>query len=314
MSGGEPVSVQRGDGPGLPVDSSVLPWLIPSVLASVWWVRELSYQWASLPEYQFGWIVLMLTAYLAWERFPSRPKWDAPAPFWMCLAMTLLSMPLVGISELYRNAVARVPACAFALSIGCGLFVSANILLVCGPRTFRHFLFPLLFFFVAVPVPKTVWNPLVFGLQHMVTFVDVECLRLAGIPAEQYGSVIQLPNCQVGVNEACSGIRSLQSSIMAALFVGDLTLRSNGWKTFFLFAGVALAIFGNFFRSLYLAYSAYQGGPEQLKKVHDTAGWSVLAFTAVGLVILSILVTRLEAAAVNYRKRLEAREGNLKAA
>jgi exosortase/archaeosortase family protein len=59
---------------------------------------------------------------------------------------------------------------------------------------------------------------------------------------------------------------------------------------------------GNFFRSLFLAYSAYLGGPDQLKKVHDTAGWSVLAFTAIGLVLLSLMITRFERLAENYRK------------
>lgn len=290
---------------GWSLDTSCLPWLIPAGATAIWWVNDLSFQWATLVEYQFGWIVLMLTIYLVWERWPTRPRRDLPAAFWKCLLLTLCALPLVGISVLYKNAMARIPATAFTLSIGCGLFLSANILLVCGRKTFRHFLFPLLFFFVAVPLPKTIWNPIVFGLQQFVTWADVESLRLAGIAAEQQGSVINLPNCQVGVNEACSGVRSLQSSVMAALFVGDLTLRSNSWRVLFFVAGVALAILGNFCRSLFLAYSAYQGGPEQLKKVHDTAGWSVLLFTAVGLVILSFLVTRLEAKALQYKEKLE---------
>lgn len=245
----------------------------------------------------------MLTAYLAWERWPTRPREDVPMPFWICLVLSLAAMPLVASAELYKNAIARVPATAFILSLGCGLFLAANLLLVCGRRTFRHFLFPFLFFFVAVPLPKTIWNPIVFGLQQFVTWIDVESLRLMGIAADQQGSVISLANCQVGVDEACSGVRSLQSSIMAALFVGDLTLKSNTWKVIFFGAGVSLAVVGNYLRSLYLAYSAHIGGPEQLHKVHDTAGWSVLAFTAVGLIIISMIITRLERLSETYKQR-----------
>ncbi len=288
---------------GLRLDSKCLPWLIPAGMVVLWWVNDLSFQWASLVEYQFGWIVVMLTAYLAWERWPTRPKVDVPAPLWVCLLLAFVGMPLVASAELYKNAVARVPATAFILSLGCGLFLAANLLLVCGRRTFRHFIFPFLFFFVAVPLPKTIWNPIVFGLQQFVTWIDVESLRLMGIAADQSGSVITLANCRVGVDEACSGVRSLQSSIMAALFVGDLTLKSNGWKVVFFGAGVSLAVVGNYLRSLYLAYSAHIGGPEQLHKVHDTAGWSVLAFTAVGLILVSMFITRLERYSEAYKQK-----------
>ena len=90
---------------------------------------------------------------------------------------------------------------------------------------------------------------------------------------------------------------------MAALFVGDLTLKSNGWKVVFFGAGVSLAVVGNYLRSLYLAYSAHIGGPEQLHKVHDTAGWSVLAFTAVGLILVSMFITRLERYSEAYKQK-----------
>ena len=106
-----------------------------------------------------------------------------------------------------------------------------------------------------------------------------------GIPAVQHANVIQLPNCTVGVDEACSGIRSLQSSIMAALFIGHLTLTKSATKILFLVLGVGLALSGNLLRSLYLAITAHRHGIEALEKAHDTAGWTVLAFTAVGLVV-----------------------------
>ena len=64
-----------------------LLWLSPLLLVCGWWVRDLSYQWASLVEYQFGWIVVMLAAYLIWERWPTRPPQDEPASFGLSLGM-----------------------------------------------------------------------------------------------------------------------------------------------------------------------------------------------------------------------------------
>jgi exosortase len=300
-------------GDGLLLDSGVLPYLIPAALVVGWWLYDLSFQWASLVEYRFGWIVVMLTAYLAWERWPNRPKHGTASSVWLCAAIAVSAFPIVLISELYKNAIARVPATSFCLSIGCWMFLSANLLLVCGWRTLKHFLFPLLFFFVAVPLPKSIWNPVVLGLQHFVTGVDVELLKLGGVAASQQATVIKLPNTMVGVDEACSGVRSLQSSIMAALFVGDLTLRRVTWKVIFFIAGILLAIAGNITRSMYLALTAYWDGPDALNRVHDAAGWSVLIFTAVGLIVLSLMVTKLEEFSARRVAELNARAHELNA-
>lgn len=259
-----------------------------------WWTLDLSYMWRSLVDYQFGWIVLMLAGYLILERWPTRPREDQAAPFGRCLILAGLGFGFVLIAELYRIGLSRTPTSSMALSIGCALFVAALLLSLRGPATLRHFLFPLLFFFVAVPIPKILWNPIVFSLQSFVATLNVETLRLIGIPAEQNGHVIQLPNTRVGVNEACSGVRSLQSSIMAALFVGDLMLRRTSWRVSLVVGGVMLAVIGNLGRSLFLSLAAYRGGDAGLNAVHDAAGWSVLGFTAIGVVLLVQVLCRLE--------------------
>jgi exosortase len=103
-----------------------------------------------------------------------------------------------------------------------------------------------------------------------------------------------LPNGSVGVDEACSGIRSLQSTVMATLFIGYLTLKSRGLQLALLLSGIVLAICGNLIRSLYLSLSANAKGVQAIEKVHDTAGWSILLFTALGVVLLSWLLARWE--------------------
>lgn len=280
--------------PAAPPQSGQKLWLVPLAFLAVWWVRDLSNQWSALVEYRFGWIVLMLAAYLAWERWPTRPRQDVPAPLWQGLVWAVPGFLAVVAAELYRVGIARTPSSSWLLSVGLGSFAVGTLLLGFGAKTTRHFLFPLLFFFVAVPIPKLVWNPIVLGLQGLITHLNVEALNLVGIPATQRGNVIQLPTTTVGVDEACSGVRSLQSSIMAALFIGDLVLRRTGWKVFFLVAGVGLAVVGNFCRSFFLSLTAHRGGSNALNAVHDSAGWSVLAFTAVGIGVLAWLVIRLE--------------------
>lgn len=269
------------------------PW-IPGGIIVAWWVWELSHHWAAMVEYQFGWIVVALAAFLAWERVPNQPpRQPGPHPFWTT-ALAMAGFAAVLGAELYRIGLSRSPTQVMLFSLGCAAFLFAQMLVLGGWTWTRHHLFPLLFFFVAVPIPKFFWNPIVFGLQAFVATLNVEALNLMGVPAIQQNHVIQLPNTTVGVDEACSGVRSLQSSIMAALFIGDLTLRRAGWKAFFLLAGVVLAVLGNFGRSLYLSMTAYRGGPDALKAVHDSAGWSVLLFTAAGMAVLGWAMTRME--------------------
>jgi len=259
-----------------------------------WWLYDLQNQWRWLVEYHYGWLAALLAAYLAWERWETRPLDDHPVPRWKSALLVVVGAPLVLVAELYKQAVASTPASSFTLSIGCTLFLLANVLCLRGPSTARHFLFPLLFLFVAVPLPKVIWNPIVLSLQQLIASLNVQTLNLLGIPAVQQASVIRLGNCLVGVDEACSGVRSLQASLMAGLFIGALAVSRRSLRWFLVGAGMLLALFGNYLRSLFLALAAYRGGAEGVTGVHDVAGWGILIFTAAGLAGAAWLAMRWE--------------------
>jgi len=276
---------------------------LPLAVFVGWWIYSLQFQWRAQEEYRFGYLVVVLVAFLVWDRWDSRPKSDAPVATWRAWGWSLLGFPLVLVAELYRYALARSPASATALSLGTLCFIRAAILQQWGPQTLRHFRFPILFALIAVPIPGVLWSPVVFGLKGLVTFVNVELLNLLGIPALQQGSVIQLPNCRVGVDEACSGIRSLQSSLMMALFIGDQSLRQVGLRWLLVGGAVGWAVVGNIGRSLYLSLTAHRHGAEALDAVHDTAGWSVLVVTLVGLGVMAWALARWESAWLQLVKR-----------
>ena len=276
---------------------------LPLAVFVGWWIYSLQFQWRAQEEYRFGYLVVVLVAFLVWDRWDSRPKSDAPVATWRAWGWSLIGFPLVLVAELYRYALARSPASATVLSLGTLCFIRAAILQQWGPQTLRHFRFPILFALIAVPIPGVLWSPVVFGLKGLVTFVNVELLNLLGIPALQQGSVIQLPNCRVGVDEACSGIRSLQSSLMMALFIGDQSLRQAGLRWLLVGGAVGWAVVGNIGRSLYLSLTAHRHGAEALDAVHDTAGWSVLVVTLVGLGVMAWALDRWESTWLQLVKR-----------
>ncbi|MBM3833422.1 MAG: exosortase/archaeosortase family protein [Verrucomicrobia bacterium] len=267
---------------------------LPIIFIVGWWLYDLQFQWRALIEYQYGWIVVLLACYLIWERWSTIPLDDRPVSVWLCSLFVLIGTPFVLVAELYKQAIANTPAASFCLSVGCAFYLLANLLYLHGWKTVRHFLFPFALICLAVPLPGIIWNPVVLGLQRMVTFFNVETLNLLGIPALQQANVIRLPNCVVGVDEACSGVRSLQSSVMAGLFIGNLIFKRVGSQILFLIAGIGLALAGNFLRSFYLTITAHRHGIEALKSFHDTAGWSIFIFSAAGLIVMAWLVNKLE--------------------
>lgn len=176
------------------------------------------------------------------------------------------------------------------------LVIVANLGIVFGWPGIRDFGMAFVFILIAMPMPSAVQGPVVGGLQSLVARFNVELLNLIGIPAQQIGSLIHLPNGTVGIDEACSGVRSLQSTIMAAIFIGYVSLKRNSLRLVLFGAGVILAIVGNIGRSLYLSLMAHWRGMDAIERVHDAAGWSVLAFTAAGVILLSWIIGRAEKA------------------
>lgn len=294
---------QGGDVPRSKGAAGGLSRGLPLAVFVGWWIYSLQFLWRAQEEYRFGFLVVALVAFLVWDRWDSCPKNDVPVSVGRASVWLVVGFPLVLVGELYRHALTRSPASATALSLGTLCFIRASILQQWGPKTLRHFRFPILFALVAVPIPGVFWNPIVVGLKGLVTFVNVELLNLAGIPAVQQGSVIALPNCRVGVDEACSGIRSLQSSLMMALFLGDQALRRVALRWLLVGGAVGWAVVGNIGRSLYLSLTAHRHGTAALDAVHDQAGWSVLVVTLVGLALMAWVLVRWESAWLRLAQR-----------
>ncbi|MBI4326079.1 MAG: exosortase/archaeosortase family protein [Chloroflexi bacterium] len=271
----------------------ILLALLPSWLAMAWLISKAQWFWNNRPDLQFGWVVLMLSAYLIWDAWEQRPlptsRWN-----WASALLGLSGLALLFLVQIYQAAFGMMAASLLALALGVMLLVAANLSYVFGWSGLRHFAFGFGFLLIALPMPTALYNPIVSGLQSKVAAINVEVLNIIGIPAQQVGSLIHLPNGTVGIDEACSGIRSLQSTIMATLFIGYLTLRNKALQIALFVVGMLLAITGNVIRSFFLSYMANEQGLASINTVHDAAGWSILAFTAVGVMILSWFFARLE--------------------
>ena len=67
------------------------------------------------------------------------------------------------------------------------------------------------------PIPPGTYSRLTASLQLWISTQVVHALHLLGVAAYRTGNIIELANTRVGIEEACSGVRSLVSCVFAGL-------------------------------------------------------------------------------------------------
>ncbi|MDD5262743.1 MAG: exosortase/archaeosortase family protein [Methylacidiphilales bacterium] len=248
--------------------------LLPGIYwLTLWW--DIHIDWATNAQYAFGWFVPVAAAGLFLQRWLLRPIPDAPHGTCRALIqagiviLVLLHLPLRFVGE--ANAEWRMLfwvreiQCIF-LSLGC-------LALAGGWRWARHFAFPILFSATAIPWPSGFEGQVVQWLTRLGAAATVEGLFWIGIPAVQLGNTIQVSNGIVGLNTACSGIRSLQVCIMIAFLAGEfwnLRRAQSCWAV--VFGGLA-ALFFNALRMFALTWIEAANGSDAFQRWHDPLGW-----------------------------------------
>lgn len=274
-----------------------LPQWAPFAIVALIWLPALmrfSVEWSINPQYYYGWSVPLLAAYLIYDRWPSRPVPEPPPSFLIpavliaFLALPQLPLRLVGEA----NTDWRLVSWIMGLNaLGIGLTV---LYLQGGWRWLGFFLLPILFLLTAIPWPSGAEKLLIQGLMRVNAELAANIVGIAGIPAVARGNVIEVPTGILGVNEACSGIRSLQSTLMAAAFLAILYRRSVVGLIGLVAFGSVIAFVCNVIRTTFLTYQGAVNGIEAVDKWHDTAGFTILGVVLVFLWLISQWLERAE--------------------
>jgi exosortase len=242
--------------------------------------------WEVNPQYAYGWLVPVLAALLFHRRWALRPAPGAaswrPAKVLLCVvALAFLPTWLV----VQPSPDWRLVTWALALQL-----VGALLLLLYffgGRAWVRHFAFPILFLASAVPWPFYPEWIIVQNLMQAVAATTVEILQWFNIAALQHGNLIEVRTGMLGVDEACSGIRSLQGTLMAALFLGEYYWLRTSRRIWLVIAGVLLALLCNVGRALLIAVVAARDGLEAVGRWHDPAGYTILTLCLVGVAVIA---------------------------
>jgi exosortase len=247
-------------------------------------LRPLALFWSSHPDYAFGWGVPFLAGYLFFERWSDRP--DRQPPAYSGLAVFLILIAWGAALLACRLLEEVVPDWRPGLWVAASLYAAA-VLGWCGlyggRAWLRHFWFPVAFLLLGVPWLYNLEFPVVQGLMRLNADLVADSLLLADIPAEASGNTLQLATGQLGIEEACSGIRSLQAVLMLSLFLGEFYRFPLKARLLLPVLAMLLALAGNYARLLFLAWRGAQGGISSVEEIHDSAGLGVLVFTVFGL-------------------------------
>ncbi len=267
-------------------------WLAVAAFGLLWLevVSRLRLEWSINPQYGYGWTVPFLAAYIFWRRLQHAPAAAEPTttllPWLIAIGGVALLVPVRLVQE--ANPDWRILSWAMAMAaVGASL---AGVYLAGGMRWLRHFAFPILFFLVAVPWPTQFEQMVIQTLMRAVASINVELLNALGISAVQMGNVIEVRSGFVGIDEACTGVRSLQATFMVSLFLGEFYNFSIVRRAILVIVGALLAFFCNLIRTFLLVYIGAEQGAEAIHRWHDPAGHTILMACLLGLWGVSMLM------------------------
>lgn len=268
--------------------------LLAGGLGLLWIIlcRHLSAEWSYNEQYNYGWFVPFFALYLFWLRWEDRPNpsqiSDEGLRTWasaIAISSLLLLLPLRAIEV--ANPDWRPISWLHALIV---VAITLIIIWQIGGRPWLfHFAFPVAFVLTAVPWPSNVEDPIIQGLMPTVASIAAETLSLFGIPAELQGNLIRIGDSVVGVNEACSGVRSLQTSLMIGLLFGELKRLSILRRGALVICAIAVAFVANCGRAFFLVWIAATRGVEQVQHWHDLAGYAIVVLVFAGCLGLTKL-------------------------
>ncbi len=261
-----------------------LLWLSGLALVGITlgWIAWLGPEWCANPDLTHGLFTLPAVVALIVEARGGPQRYHSGGRLWLTITsitglLALLALSATGVSVAALTAQSALSlwlgTVALCLTLAAVWFVAAHRAVRLLPLNFCAGAI-LLLVFLSAPLPPGTQMRLTLELQLWVTELVVRSLDFAGLAAHRMGAVIELPNGQVGVDEACSGVRSLISCVYAAVFLAAVFPR--GWfaRMILLATAVPGALALNFTRSFILTLLAVEG--YDLDRWHDLTGYSIL--------------------------------------
>jgi len=271
----------------LPKQEKFLLSLALLFAATLYWtvLPKLVHDWWDDPNFSHGFLVPPFSAWLIRERRAELRAFASRGSLLPGIFLVLIGVAMLVVGK----------ACGEYFTMRSSLvFVTGGIFwIVFGGEGFRLCLFPLAFLFFMVPIPYILYDAIAFPLKMLASWFGEHSLTLVGVPVFREGNIIVLPNLQLEVADACSGIRSLVSLMALATVVAYLFGLG-------ILLGMVLLIFcfpvsvgTNSLRIFMTGIISNGYGSEYAKGFfHDISGWLVSLLGMASMVVLGLILRK----------------------
>jgi exosortase len=271
-------------------------WVLAVTGLWVWCFWVLRAEWQVNEQYQYGFAVPFAAAYLFWNRLrtlpPAADRQMPRAPTGLpAIFAVAAGYLLFFFAELLHEQDPSWRLVDWTMMAAVSWLTLVWFWFVGGFQLVRALAPPVAFAWLALPWPSSVEMSVTLDLMQWVTTATVHCLNLTGVAALQHANVIELSRGLVGVDTACSGVQSFQSSLMVALFLGEALRLTVFKRAALVAAGWAIALGGNFARVFVLARAMQSGGEKSLDAWHDPMGMMATVATFLAIALLARLLS-----------------------
>lgn len=263
-------------------------------------ISQLRFHWGNESYYNFGWFVPFL-ALILWLRnidsLTVQPSANWKPQFFIALSFALLALPFHALAEVnpfWRPPLWLQGICASGFTLAC-------VHKIYGKQGVKVTIFPLFFLITMIPWPYRIELWAVQSLTDIVVTLAMHGLHFWGYPVELSGKTLVLGTQQIGVNEACSGIRSLQALFMVTLFLGSLFGQGALRRVLAVAILPFIVIVVNAGRAIFLSVQVIVNGYDAYDAWHDPAGY--IAF-GISMLLIYLCIELLNVGSKSNREEL----------
>jgi exosortase len=249
-------------------------------------LEELAEEWSQDPQYSHGYLVPVVAVALVWFRrrqFAAQPMQPSLWGIALLLLGTGIRLASAYLYYFWPDRISILPVVA-------GVCVAVG-----GWRALRWAWPSIVFLVFMMPLPSSLQGLLTDPLQHVATESATYLLQTLGLPAQAEGNVILLSEVDLGVVEACNGLRMMVTFFAVAAAV-VLLLQPEWWQALvILISAIPIAIICNVVR-LVTTGILYETVGEDIAQFafHGWPGpWLMMALASALLYLELVLLSRL---------------------
>jgi exosortase len=257
--------------------------LTAGIVAWVFWntFLDLAQLWQTNAQYSHGFLVPVFAAALLYLRRNKLVVAEMkPQPWGLAILGAGLMIRLIGayFGFLWLDPFSLIPC------------VAGLVLLLGGWAAWRWSWPAVLFLGFMLPLPWSVDTALAGPLQRLATVTSTFVMQVLGLPALAEGTVIHINEHQIGVVEACSGMKMLV--VFFALSTAVILVSPRHWidKSIILASAIPIALISNIFRVTVTGIMHSMGFSEMADTFfHDVAGLLMMPM-GLGLLWVELMV------------------------